>query len=55
MKVTNVSQAELARRMKTSRAVEHRRLDATDPSVTLATINTAATPLGRSGQVALAA
>jgi predicted XRE-type DNA-binding protein len=55
MKETNVSQAELARRMKTSRAVVHRLLDATDPSVTLATISKAATALGRSVRVALAA
>ena len=47
MKAGRVSQAELARRMKTSRAVVHRLLDETDPSVTLATINKAATALGR--------
>ncbi len=47
MKQGRISQAELARRMKTSRAVVHRLLDETDPSVTLATINKAATPLGR--------
>jgi antitoxin HicB len=47
MKQGRVSQAELARRMKTSRAVVHRLLDGTDPSVTLATINKAATSLGR--------
>lgn len=55
MKETNVSQAELARRMKTSRAVVHRLLDATDSSVTLSTISKAATALGRSVRVALAA
>ena len=55
MKEPHVSQAELARRMKTSRAVVHRLLDATDPSVTLATISKAATALGRSVRVALAA
>ena len=55
MKESNVSQAELARRMKTSRAVVHRLLDANDPSVTLATISKAATALGRSVRVALAA
>ena len=54
MKESNVSQAELARRMKTSRAVVHRLLDANDPSVTLATISKAATALGRSVRVALA-
>lgn len=55
MKESNVSQAELARRMKTSRAVVHRLLDANDPSVTLATISKAAAALGRSIRVALAA
>jgi antitoxin HicB len=55
MKEANVSKAELARRMKTSRAVVHRLLDADDPSVTLATISKAATALGRSVRVALAA
>lgn len=54
MKESNVSQAELARRMKTSRAVVHRLLDANDPSVTLATISKAATALGRNVHVALA-
>jgi len=34
MKESNVSQAELVRRMKTSRAVVHRLLDANDLSVT---------------------
>lgn len=45
---TDVTQAELARRMKTSRAVVHRLLDATDSAVTLATISRAATALGQS-------
>lgn len=53
MKAGKVSQAELARRMKTSRAVVHRLLDATDPSVTLSTISKAATALGRSVRVEL--
>jgi len=48
-------QAELARRMKTSRAVIHRLLDADDPSVTLSTISRAAAALGRSVRVQLAA
>ena len=55
MKKTHVSQAELARRMRTSRAVVHRLLDATDPSVTLATISRAATALGCSVRLRLAA
>ncbi len=55
MKDEKVSQAELARRMKTSRAVIHRLLDADDPSVTLSTISRAAAALGRSVRVQLAA
>jgi antitoxin HicB len=55
MKEAKVSQAELARRMKTSRAVIHRLLDATDPSVTLSTISKAAAALGRSVRLQLAA
>lgn len=55
MKEAGVSQAELARRMKTSRAVIHRLLDATDPSVTLSTISKAAAALGRSIRLQLAA
>jgi len=55
MRETNVSKAELARRMKTSRAVVHRLLDATDLSVTLTTISRAAAALGRRVRVGLAA
>ena len=55
MKEGRVTQAELARRMKTSRAVVHRLLDETDPSVTLSTISKAAAALGRSVQLQLAA
>jgi antitoxin HicB len=55
MREEKVSQAELARRMKTSRAVIHRLLDATDPSVTLSTISKAAAALGRSVRLQLAA
>lgn len=54
MKKANMSRAELARRMRTSRAVVHRLLDDTDPSVTLGTISRAATALGRSIRVRLA-
>ena len=54
MKDAHVSQAELARRMKTSRAVIHRLLDADDPSVTLSTISRAATALGKSVRVQFA-
>lgn len=55
MKQANISQAELARRMKTSRAVIHRLLDENDPSVTLATISRAATVLGKQVRLRLAA
>jgi DNA-binding Xre family transcriptional regulator len=54
MRIEKVSKAELARRMKTSRAVIHRLLDADDPSVTLSTISRAAAALGRSVRVQLA-
>jgi antitoxin HicB len=47
LKVEQVSQSELARRMRTSRAVVHRLLQGDDPSVTLATISRAAQALGR--------
>ena len=55
MKKAHMSRTELARRMRTSRAVVHRLLDETDPSVTLGTISRAATALGRSVRVRLAA
>ena len=55
MKKANVSQAEMARRMNTSRAVIRRLLDANDPSITLATISRAATALGKSVRLRLAA
>lgn len=45
---SHMSQAEMARRMKTSRAVIRRLLDKDDPSVTLSTMSKAATALGRS-------
>ena len=55
MRKANVSQAEMARRMNTSRAVIRRLLDASDPSITLATISKAATALGKSLRLKLAA
>src|SRR5690606_35457908 len=55
MKKANVSQAEMARRMSTSRAVIRRLLDANDLSITLATMSKAAAALGRSLQFRLAA
>ena len=53
LKKDNVSQSELARRMRTSRAVVHRLLKRDDPSVTLATISRAAVALGCSVKVML--
>ena len=55
MKRAKVSKAELARRMKTSRAVVHRLLDGEDVSVTLSTISRAATALGKTVLIRLAA
>lgn len=55
MKDAKMSQAELARKMKTSRAVIHRLLDAGDSSVTLSTISRAAAALGRTVRVQLGA
>lgn len=55
MEADGVTQAEMARRMKTSRAVVRRLLDAEDSSVTLATISRAATALGRQIELKLAA
>lgn len=55
MEADGISQAEMARRMKTSRAVVRRLLDAEDSSVTLATISRAATALGRQIELKLAA
>jgi hypothetical protein len=50
-----VSQAELARRMKTCRAVIHRLFDADYPSVALSTISRAAAAPGRNVRVQFAA
>jgi DNA-binding Xre family transcriptional regulator len=55
MAADGVSQAEMARRMKTSRAVVRRLLDDHDPAVTLSTISRAATALGRQVKFKLAA
>jgi ParB-like chromosome segregation protein Spo0J len=55
MKRANVSQAEMARRMSTSRAVIRRLLDANDLSITLATMSKAAAALGLSLRLELAA
>jgi transcriptional regulator with XRE-family HTH domain len=53
LRKARLSQSELARRMRTSRAVVHRLLKADDPSVTLATISRAAVALGRTVKVTL--
>jgi antitoxin HicB len=55
MTAEGVSQAEMARRMRTSRAVVRRLLDDSDPSVTLATISRAALALGKQVRLKLAA
>jgi DNA-binding Xre family transcriptional regulator len=55
MKKANVSQAELARRTGTSRAVIRRLLDGNDLSITLATLSKAAAALGKSLRLKLAA
>ncbi|HZZ93328.1 MAG TPA: helix-turn-helix transcriptional regulator [Usitatibacter sp.] len=55
MEKANVSQAEMARRMRTSRAVIRRLLDENDSSVTLTTISKAANALGKNLQLKLAA
>jgi antitoxin HicB len=54
MKKAEISQAEMARRMGTSRAVVRRLLDQNETSVTLATISRAATALGRNMSFQLA-
>jgi ParB-like chromosome segregation protein Spo0J len=55
MKKANVSQAELARRMGSSRAIVRRLLDPNDLSITLATLSEAAAALGRRLRLELAA
>jgi antitoxin HicB len=55
MKKANVSQAELAQRMGSSRAIVRRLLDPNDLSITLATMSKAAAALGRSLRLKLAA
>ena len=55
MEKANVSQAEMARRMHTSRAVIRRLLDEDDPSITLSTISKAANALGKNLRLKLAA
>ena len=55
MRAAGVSQAEMARRMRTRRAVVRRLLDDKDPAVTLATISRAAIALGKHVELRLAA
>ena len=55
MEKANISQAEMARRMHTSRAVIRRLLDANDPAVTLTTLSKAANALGKNLRLKLAA
>ena len=55
MKVQGITKTELARRMKTSRAVLDRLLDEKNPSATLNTITRAASALGRRIRLELAA
>lgn len=53
MERASVSQAELARRMRTSRSAVERLLDPTNPSVTLATLQKAASAVGKRLRVQL--
>lgn len=55
MTKAKVTQAEMARRMHTSRTVIRRLLDKNDPSTTLSTISKAATVLGKNLRLKLAA
>lgn len=47
MKSQNITKTELAKRMRTSRAALNRLLDETDPSLTLTTLASAASALGK--------
>lgn len=53
MKKQNITQVEMAKRMKTSRTVVSRLLDANDTSVTLATLTRASMALGERLQLSL--
>ena len=55
MTKAKVTQAEMARRMHTSRSVIRRLFDENDPSTTLSTISKAATVLGKNLRLKLAA
>lgn len=55
MKVKQITKTELAKRMHTSRAALNRLLDETDPSLTLTTLASAASALGKKVNIKLAA
>ncbi len=55
MKVQQITKTELAKRMHTSRAALNRLLDEADPSLTLTTLASAATALGRKVSIQFAA
>lgn len=53
MELAHISQTELARRMKTSRSAVERLLDPANPSVTLSTLERAASAVGKRLKVQL--
>ena len=55
MKAQQITKTELAKRMRTSRAALNRLLDETDPSLTLTTLTSAASALGKKVNFKLAA
>jgi predicted DNA-binding protein (UPF0251 family) len=55
LKEKEITKAEMAARMKTSRAAVDRLLDASNPSVTLVTLGKAARALGRKVKIELVA
>ena len=55
MKVQQITKTELAKRMHTSRAALNRLLDEKDPSLTLTTLASAASALGKKLNIQLAA
>lgn len=55
MKVQQITKTELAKRMHTSRTALNRLLDETDPSLTLTTLTSAASALGKKVNIKLAA
>jgi antitoxin HicB len=55
MESAHISQSELARRMKTSRSAVERLLDPTNPSVTLQTLERAASAVGKRLKIQLTA